>query len=152
MIVCLCVSSSVFAADHATHSRHDGEAGHHVNVIGVFAGLTHAGRRLNEPAMGIEYERRIGGRFGIGGLIEYTFGDADVWVAAMPIAYHIGHWKLLVAPGVEEGHHGTESLVRFGAEYAFPLSDGWEIAPQVNVDLVDGEDVWVFGVVFARGF
>jgi hypothetical protein len=47
---------------------------------------------------------------------------------------------------------GTEELVRLGAEYAFEFSDGWEIAPQINVDFVDSEDVWVFGVVFAKGF
>jgi hypothetical protein len=42
--------------------------------------------------------------------------------------------------------------VRLGVEYAFELSAGWEIAPQIDLDLVDGEEVWVFGLVFARGF
>jgi len=44
------------------------------------------------------------------------------------------------------------SLVRFGVERPFELSGGWEIAPQLNVDFVDGEDVWVPGALFARRF
>ena len=60
-------------------------------------------------------------------------------------------------PGVDPAmrnpaKYGSEELLRLGGEYAFHLSGGWEIAPQVNVDIVDGEDVWVFGLVFARGF
>jgi hypothetical protein len=58
----------------------------------------------------------------------------------------------LVAPGVEDSSkHGTESLVRFGAGYGFKTG-GWMITPQLNVDFVDGEDVWVFGVGFGKGF
>ena len=78
----------VGAEPHASEAS-DGH-GYHKNLVGVFTGITHAGRRKNGAAL--------------------------------------------------------------GAEYAFELSDGWEIAPQINVDLVDNEDVWVFGVVFAKGF
>jgi hypothetical protein len=129
-----------------------GDAHYHKNLVGVFTGVTHGGRRKNAGALGFEYERRLSERFGLGVTAEYTFGDADVWVAVVPFAYHAGQWKLYVAPGVEDGHHGTEELLRLGAEYAFEFADGWEIAPQINVDLVDKEDVWVFGVVFAKGF
>jgi hypothetical protein len=138
------------AEPHVSHGS-DGH-GYHKNVVGVFTGITHAGRRENGAALGFEYERRFSERFGVGAVVEHTFGDADVWIAAIPFAFHTGHWKLYVAPGLEDGHHGTEELLRLGAEYAFELSDGWEIAPQINVDLVDNEDVWVFGVVFAKGF
>ena len=43
----------------------------------------------------------------------------DFWVYAVPIAYRIDRWKFVIAPGVEDGARGTESLVRLGAEYAF---------------------------------
>ncbi len=145
------VDSHDSAVSHAPVAGAHGHS-YHKNVLGVFAGITHAGRRENEPAIGLEYSRRINEHFSIGGLAEYTGGDADFWVGAIPFGWHLGHWKLYVAPGVEDGHHGTEELVRLGAEYAFGLGGGWEIAPQVNVDFVDGEDVWVMGVVFARGF
>ena len=48
--------------------------------------------------------------------------------------------------------HGEEKLLRLGVEYSFELGGGWELAPQVNVDLVDSDDVWVLGVLLGRGF
>jgi hypothetical protein len=84
---------------------------------------------------------------------EYTFYDGDFWVFAIPFAYHKNAWKFYVAPGMEKSSdHGTEGLVRLGAEYAIEIGSGWEISPQLNVDFVDGEDVWVLGALFAKGF
>jgi hypothetical protein len=138
--------------EHATAHETEHHAGYHKNVIGLFTGITHENRGSNEFAVGLEYERRFTEHFGIGAVVEYTGGDADTWVYALPFAWHIDRWKFYVAPGIEDGHHGKEDLIRLGGEYAFHLSGGWEIAPQVNVDLVDGEDIWVFGAVFALGF
>ena len=135
----------------AEHESHGTSHGFHKNVLGVFAGVTHSGRD-NAPTVGIEYSRRFTSRFGVGAVVEYAGGDADLWVAAIPFIFHAGHWKLYAGPGLEDGHHGTEALVRLGVEYAFPLSGGWEIAPQANIDIVDGEEVWVFGVLFAKVF
>lgn len=84
-------------------------------------------------------------------LAEHTFGDADFTVFAMPFAYRVDRWKFLVAPGVEDGDHGTESLVRLDAEYAFEF-DSWEMSPVVAVDFVVGEEVFILGVVFGKGF
>ena len=109
--------ANIAVAEEST-SGHD--SGHHKNIVGVFGGITHGGRRLNAAALGLEYERRIGDSFGIGAVAEYTFGDADVWIFAIPFSYHTGRLKLYVAPGIEDGHHGKEDLVRLGAEYAFP--------------------------------
>jgi hypothetical protein len=141
------VSSEAHASSSEAHAH-----SFHKNVLGAFVGMTHAGRRETEAAIGLEYSRRINEHFSIGGVAEYTGGDADLWVAVLPFGWHLGHWKLFVAPGVEDGHHGKEELIRLGVEYAFELGGGWEIAPQVNVDFVDSDDVWVFGLVFARGF
>ena len=136
----------------AEETAHGHGSDEHKNVAGIFAGVTHGDRRKNAPALGVEYARHISGNFSIGAAAEYTAGDADVWVFAVPFAYAVGHWKMYVAPGIEDGHHGKEDLVRFGVERAFELSGGWEIAPQLNVDFVDGEDVWVIGAFFARRF
>ena len=141
-------SAYVFAEEAA----HGDDSEHHKNVAGIFAGITYADRRHNEPALGVEYARHINDKFSIGAVAEYTFGDADVWVFAVPFGYSVGHWKMYVAPGIEDGHHGKENLLRLGVERAFEMSGNWEIAPQINVDIVDGEDVWVFGVFFGRKF
>lgn len=123
----------------------------HRNFLAGFIGVTHEDRRDNGLALGIEYERRLNKSFGIGLLAEYTIGDLDFWVYAVPFAYHTGRWKLYIAPGIEDGEGGTESLVRLGAEYAFEVGE-WEISPQLDVDFVDGEEVLVLGVVIGKGF
>lgn len=154
LILPLLLTGAPALAEESHHAEQDGSHGHHYhkNVAGVFAGITHAGRRKNAPAIGFEYSHRFTEHFSVGGVAEYTGGDADVWIAAVPFGWHLGHWKLYAAPGIEDGHHGTEELLRLGVEYAFAMGGGWEVAPQVNLDLVDSEDVWVFGLVFARGF
>ena len=69
----------------------------------------------------------------------------------VPFAYHNGQWKLYIAPGVEDGKHGTEFVARIGGEYAFEAGS-WEISPQINVDFVDNEEIWVLGVVIGKEF
>ena len=135
----------------ATHNEEHAEHHFHSNVVAFFVGATHEGRRDNGLALGIEYERRLNDWFGIGALAEHTFGDLDFWVYAVSFAYHADPWKFYVAPGVENGDRGGESLVRIGAEYGFEVG-GWEIAPQLDIDFVDGDQVAVFGVTFGKGF
>jgi hypothetical protein len=103
-------------------------------------------------ALGVAYERLLNKSFAIGVFAEHTFGDADFTVYAVPFAYRMDRWKFYVAPGIEDSEaHGTESLVRLGAEYALKAG-AWEISPQVAVDFVDGEEVLILGVVFGKGF
>ena len=88
----------------------------------------------------------------LGAFAEHTFGDADFTVYAVAFAYRFDRWKFYIAPGIEKSDaHGTESLVRLGAEYAFKRGT-WEVSPQLAVDFVDGDEVLVLGVVFGKGF
>jgi hypothetical protein len=140
------------SSEHESASGHESAHGSHKNVVSFFVGVTHAGRRENGAALRIAYERLLSESFGIGVIAEHTFGDADFTVYAVPFAYRIDRWKFYVAPGIEDSAaHGTESLVRLGAEYAFE-SGSWEISPQLAVDFVDGDEVFVMGVVFGKGF
>ena len=118
-------SANAFAEEAA----HGHESEHPKNVVGLFAGITHGDRRLNAPALGVEYARYINDKFIIGAVAEYTAGDAEAWVFAVPFGYSMGHWKMYVAPGIEDGHHGKEYLLRLGVERAFEMSGDWEIAP-----------------------
>jgi hypothetical protein len=138
------------AGDHDAGTTHDESHQFHANTIGLFIGVTDEGRE-EAAALGIEYERRINDSFGVGVLAEYASGDLDFWVFAVPFGYHNGPWKLYAAPGVEDGDAGSEFLVRVGAEYAFEIGE-FEIAPQFNLDFVDGEEVWVAGLLIAKGF
>ncbi len=154
-----------FAQEHETslHSEdlqhdengHNGSGEHHDfhrNVIGVFGGVTVEERRSGSFTLGIEYERHLSRQFGIGLIAEHVFADDEFNVFAVPFAYHSGSWKSYLAPGWEKHkNHSGEFLVRVGLEYAFEF-DLFEIAPQVDVDFVGGDQVLIFGVTLAMGF
>lgn len=137
-------------ADSPAHGSHP----YHTHILALFVGGAHEefGRRENGAAIGIEYEYRFGPRFGVGAILEHTYGDLDTWVYAIPFAYHNGPWKFYAAPGIEEGEAGSERMLRLGVEYGFHVGR-WEISPQVDIDVVEREgEVYVLGLTFARGF
>lgn len=121
--------------------------------LGVFVGITSEERRDKGLALGVEGSHFFTESFGVGGVLEYTFGDIDTLVGAVPLVYRRGKWKLYAGPGFESGDasHGTEFLVRAGTEYSFEVGS-IEIAPQLNIDIVDGDTVLVGGVLFAKPF
>ena len=143
------VTLTAGAQDHHKSGQHDVD--YHKNTLAMFVGIAYESQDENGAAIGIEYERRINKYFGIGALAEYSSGDLDSWVYVVPFAYHHERWKFYVAPGVEDSEHGNEALLRLGVEYAFEVG-GWELSPQLDVDLVDNKEVWVLGVTFGRGF
>ncbi len=158
LLCAICIAPDFAQAVDNDSSDGDSASGHesihetHKNVVSFFAGVTHAGRRKNGAALGVAYERLLNESFGIGVTAEHTFGEADFTVFAVPFAYRIDRWKFYVAPGIEDSvEHGTESLVRLGAEYAFEAGS-WELSPQLAVDFVDGDEVLILGVVFGKGF
>ena len=138
-------------SEHESSSAHESAHGSHKNVVSFFVGFTHVGRRENGAALGVAYERQLNESFSIGVFAEHTFGGDGFTVYAVPFGYRFDRWKFYIAPGIEDSDHGTESLVRLGAEYAFEAGS-WEISPQLAVDFVDGEEVLILGVVFGKGF
>jgi hypothetical protein len=151
----LFLSSAIAFADSGEHeSENNGGAHHefHPNILQVFVGIAAEDRRDNGAALGVEYARRFSESFSIAGVVERTFGDLDVWVYAIPFVYNTGPWKIYVGPGIEDPDgHDEEFLVRLGVEHGFEVGS-WEIGPQLNVDLVDGDQVLVLGVTFGKGF
>ena len=128
----------------------------HRNWAAVFLGVTNEDRRDGSPAVGIEYARHLSPAFAIGGILEFTFGDRDFWVVAVPFEYRTGPWKAYVAPGFEveelgDGPGDSEFLLRIGGEYAFDIGR-LEIAPQIDVDFVDGDTVFIIGVTLGTSF
>jgi hypothetical protein len=125
----------------------------HLNWAALFIGMTGENRRDTGFALGIEYARHLNPSFAVGAVAERTFGDLDFWVFAVPFAYRTGPWKFYIAPGVEDADFsgGGEFLLRLGGEYAFEVGE-WEIAPQLDVDFVDGDQVLVLGVTIGKSY
>ena len=146
----------LFCSVPAMCEESEGRAGesaheeHERNMIGIFTGYTFEDRR-DGFALGIEYERRFSKSFGVGALVEHTFGDFDADVFSVPFAYHTGRWKTYIGPGIEDSEDGSDGLVRIGVEYGFEVRT-WEVSPQVDIDFVDGDEVFVIGVTFGTGF
>lgn len=131
------------------------EGGHdfHRNWAAFFVGWTSEERRDKGAAFGVEYARHLTPSFAIGAIAERTFGDFDVWVFAVPFAYRTGPWKFYIAPGVEDADltGGGEFLLRLGGEYAFEVGE-WELAPQLDIDFVGGDQVIILGVTLGKSF
>ena len=109
--------------------------------------------------------------FGIGAVLEYAGGDLRNTIFVAPFIWKpVGDLFLLAGPGVEfhngrgtSEHHAFKSggeedrdetyfLFRLGVGYSFHVGERYAIIPQVNLDLVNGEQVWVGGVAFGVMF
>jgi len=129
------------AGDHGFHEP--------FHTLGVFIGDTTGDRRAEEGVtLGLEYEYRATEMFGVGFIAEHVAGDFDTNVFVLPAAFHRGSWKLYAGPGLERGEE-DKFLLRVGIEYGFHFGK-YEVSPQLDLDFVGGERLFVFGVVFAR--
>jgi hypothetical protein len=135
-----------------SHGEHSGGHEFHQNMLAAFVGVSSEDRGDTAFTLGLEYERLLSPSFGLGLVAERAFGDLDFWIYVAPFAFHSGQWKFYAGPGVEDSdEHGSEFLFRLGVEYAFEVGD-FEIAPQLDVDFVNGEEVLVLGLVIGKGF
>ncbi len=173
--------ASAYAEEHSEERHAEAAAGEHEehdfhrHHLSVFLGATtadvevHGGEgdagtqseggetsgettRETEASIGFDYEYRLNRTWGIGFLFDYVAGDARTSVAGIPVFLHpAGGLKLLAAPGIERHEGENEFLVRLGLGYQFDLGR-WAITPGANVDFVDGDQVYVYGLYIGRGF
>jgi len=163
--------------DEAGH--HAGRA--HKNEFAIFLGATDEHGHDTEFSWGIDYKRRIAERWAVGALFDYAGGSLrNAVVAAAVTWFPVGHLQLWAAPGVEfhQGRNGgngdgdcgcggkllsdeggehadkdaTYFLFRVGVGWDFHLGGRFGIVPAVNLDFVNGEEVWVYGLNFTYGF
>jgi hypothetical protein len=123
------------------------------NKIILFGGVTQDGGEVG-ASIGLEYEYRINPLFGIGAFGEYAGGDFDTWVFGIPGFIHpYAGWFIRLAPGLEFEGSETLYLFRTGVGYEFELSPRWGLAPEFNVDLLEGgKTEFVYGLSLSYGF
>jgi hypothetical protein len=164
-------------ADHAGEGEHEGEqSSHHPrdfrNEVAVFVGGTDEHGHDTEITWGLDYKRRITERWAVGAFFDYAGGELRNAVLAPMVAFWpgFGNLQLLAAAGVEfhEGRGGgghqksgegggtdkdaTYFLVRLGVGYDFHLGESFGLVPTVNLDFVNNEKVWVYGLAVTYGF
>jgi len=164
-------------AEHEEHGKAEGHGGrsHHKNDAAIFLGGTDEHGHPTEFTWGLDYKRRVAEHWAVGGLFDYAGGLRNAIVAASVTWWHGAGLSLTAAPGIEfhrgrsssegcdcggsteseeTGEHGeadedaTYFVVRLGVGWGFPIGESYIVEPQVNLDLVEGEKVWVYGVNF----
>ena len=146
--------SSILLMSLTSFAQANGEVKH---IPGIFIGATNFDSET-ELTFGLEYEYKINSQWGVGAVYESTseahHGDG-VTVSLVSAFYHPdSHIRLGLGLGQEEigGYHPhTESLYRVSAGYDFHV-DQFGIAPTLAIDVIDGEQAFVFGVAFTRPF
>jgi hypothetical protein len=124
------------------------------NSIALFMGAT-IEDEVTSFTLGLDYERRLSRQFGVGLILDSAFGAGRSFIAAAGFFWHpLRSVRLDVAPGLEVSGEEDDSffVLRLGADYDFEVSERWSVAPNVNLDFVDGRTVWVLGAELAYAF
>lgn len=163
------------AEHHEVAEKHEGSADdgrshagrHHPNEVAVFLGATDEPGHDPEFTWGLDYKRRIAERWAVGALFDHVGGELRNSLIAPSITWwpDLGDFELLAAAGVEfhdgrggAGEHGerdedeTHFVIRIGSGYNLRIGERYGVIPNVNLDFVDGERVWVYGLNFTYGF
>lgn len=105
-----------------------------------------------DGSIGLDYEYRLNRAWGLVVGFEWVGGDTRQWMAGLGAMLHpVTGLKLLAGPGVERHEGEEEFLFRLGAMYDFGLGS-WSLTPAINVDFLDGEQAYVYGIYFGKGF
>jgi len=152
----MAVSHLALAADAGQEEHEEARHSYHRNMIELFLGDTYENGDHGAEhgfSVGIAYERRLSEFLGLGGFYKYAAGDFDKWSIGVPLFIHpYEGWRFALAPGLEHREGDDEFLFRTGVAYEFELSERWVMVPEFNVDFVDGEEAFVFGLSFGCGF
>ena len=162
-IICLLLLGG--GASGQEHGPETGAAAHHGyrNAVGVFGGAaTHLKHDNTGVAVGLEYVRHIGGRFGLGVFGEYASSrlERDI-IVGVPLEWSpVGGLALLVAPSIEsldledeetgEIEGEASFLLRLGVGYFF-FFDRLFVKPNFNADY-SGHWTLVYGVSLGLRF
>jgi hypothetical protein len=140
----------------AENDGHSDSGHYHHDIFEVFLGGTYEDSdhgSENGFTIGLIYEHRFSELLGFGGFFEYAAGDFDKWSIGVPLFIHPHEgWRFVLAPGLEHRDSDDEFLFRTGVGYEFELSEQWVMIPEFNVDFVDGEESYAYGISFGVGF
>lgn len=143
--------SGVANADQSEHHPH-----HHVAIF-AGAGLERDGdHEENGTALGLEYEAKWSGKWGIGVDAEKLFGSDQhrSWVAVIPVSFHPSETlRFSFGPGYELNSEKDKFLMRFGIAYEITLNERWSTYPEFMVDFIEGgARTYVLGIAVGYGF
>lgn len=124
------------------------------NHVALFLGAA-TNEEETAGSIGLDYFYRASRLLSVGVLLESTGGESREGLFGALLIFNV--WKELKvygAPCLEyDRRDGSSGFVfRVGAEYGFQIGKGFEVGPSLNYDIGDQENIWVYGVVFAKNF
>ncbi len=138
--------NTYFGNTQATQQR----SAEHRNELALIIAGTHEEGDTNFTT-GLEFERRLPHRLGVGAAIEYLVDGT--WLFVFPVYFHpVGGFKVFTGPGVERDDGENSFLWRLGAAYSFEFAERYSVTPALEVDFVGREEALVFGVNFGISF
>jgi len=147
--------------------QHGEEQAPHRHHLAFLAGGSHNTRK-DGGTVGADYEFRFARRLGALATFEYVGGEFREDLFAFTASWHPWRGLRLVAgPGFDrelrkheplhdahgpETHQKYRGLFRFGGGYDFHLAGGFTVGPDLAVDILKGEKVFVYGLNIGWGF
>lgn len=158
-------------AQHGGHSAREAEEIHRHHFAVLAAGSHNT--KKDGSTIGADYEYRFNHPLGVLASFEYVGGDFREEVFALTAAWH--PWKglrLIAGPGfdrelrrAEEVHQAGSghavavehpgrhrALFRTGAAWEFHWKEHLTFGPEIAVDILKGEKVFVYGINVGWGF
>jgi hypothetical protein len=151
-------------AQHESTAQEEGRHRHHVAFL---AGGSHNTKKDGDT-FGVDYAYGFVNRVGLLIAYEHVGGDFREDLMAFTAAWH--PWKglrLVAGPGFDRearesealpeqapvsGGKRTQGLLRVGGGYDIQLPHGFSIGPDLAVDILRGEKVFLYGVNIGFGF
>ncbi len=141
------------AAETHSEQTHDSAQEHAKHTLSLFAGVTRE-HDENHQTLGFEYSYRLNHSWSLGAVIERADRQKE---STLAIAF--AHWwpykELFLGAGIGQKDPGDkrENTFRATIGYEFMLGDGWAIAPNLNLDIIENhENEEVFGISIGKNF
>jgi len=148
-------SASLMLSSTAVRAGDSGdESGEPANHLALFLGVTHAEEDDAAPTIGLDYERRVSERLGVGIVFrDHASGDIDSTLYAVSFSIHTASpLSFVIAPGIEREDGDNSGVLRVGAEYEFEIGSGWSLAPALYFDITEDDTKEVLGVATGISF
>ncbi len=154
IVFCLWFSNFVFASETEDGEAHQEDEGHHYrHSLAVFGGVTRE-HGENLETLGIEYSYRLNDNWSMGAVIERAEREKNSTLAIVFV--HLWPYRgLFLGVGVGRKDPGDERETTYRATigYEFDLGNGWVIAPQANLDVIENhENEEVYGMAIGKEF
>lgn len=165
-IALIALASPLAAQEHEAEQREAVEEGEeYLNGLDVFLGATtEVDPTSTAFTIGLGYVRRLSPLFSVGAAGEFAASSTlrEWLIFGLGYVRPAGDLLLGTGPGHqwdregdvegEELEESREFVWRFVASWEAEVGRRYTISPEVNLDLVGGEVVWVYGVAFGVMF